>query len=233
MRRAAVALLALGCAAAPAWAQSLDAGCGNPFVNGFGPHDYRVETGHNRKIVEDYHFTPNIETLIRGNSAPLGGELDYTLRAFPNHHRALIAMMRLGKRLKDAKPPGAQFAVECYFKRALVFRPDDTVARLIYANYLSGNGRKSDATRELETVVRQAPDNAFTQYNVGLIYFELGEFDRALAQAHRAQGMGFERQDLKDQLVAAGKWADPVPAATADAASAAAPATAASAPTRP
>lgn len=196
-----------------ALAQQGDSSCGNPFVNGFGPLDYRVEQGQNRKIVEDYHFTPRVESLISGTTSSLGADIDYTLRAFPNHHRALISMMNLGFRLKSPTPPGAQFSIECYFRRALQFRPDDTIARTIYAKYLASSGRKPEAIRQLETVVQEAKENAFSQYNAGLIYFEMGEFDKALLQAHRALSLGFDRQGgLKQQLQAAGKWVDAPPA---------------------
>ena len=221
-QRAALTALCtvIGALASPlAAAQQGDPSCGNPFVNGFGPHDYRVEQGQPRKIVEDYHFSTRVESLISGMSGSVGSDIDYTLRAFPNHHRALISMMNLGARTKSPTPPGAQFSVECYFKRALQFRPDDTIARMIYAKYLASTGRKPDATRQLETVVQAAKENGFTQYNAGLIYFEMGEFDKARLQAHRAQSLGFERQGgLKQQLQAAGKWAEPASDAPAGAA---------------
>ena len=237
---AAVICVVLGSVASPwAAAQSADPACGNPFVNGFGPLDYRVERSHNLKIVEDYHFTPRVESLVAGITSSLGGDIDYTLRAFPNHHRALISMMNLGARLKIPTPPGAQFSVECYFKRALLFRPDDAVARMIYAKYLATNERKAEAIRQLEYATLKAEDNGFTQYNAGVIYFEMGEFERALLQAHRARGLGFERPELKLQLQAAGKWVDPPPDEAARAASSvgaamtpAAPTAAASAPPR-
>ena len=214
--------LALGGLASP-WAasQQADPACGNPFVNGFGPHDYRVEQGQKRKIVEDYHFLPRVESLIAGMSSSLGGDIDYTLRAFPNHHRALISMMNLGARTKTATPVGAQFSVECYFKRALLFRPDDAIARMIYAMYLANNGRKPEAARHLDVVAEGAKENGFTQYNVGLIYFEMGDFDNALKQAQRASGLGFDKPGgLKQQLQAASKWVDPPPAGAEGAASA-------------
>ena len=223
-QRAALTTLCtvIGALASPlAAAQQGDPSCGNPFVNGFGPHDYRVEQGQNRKIVEDYHFSTRVESLISGMSSSLGGDIDYTLRAFPNHHRALISMMNLGVKLKNPMPPGAQFSVECYFKRALQFRPDDTIARMIYAKFLATDGRKPEAIRQLEFVVQATKENGFSQYNAGLIYFEMGEFDKALLQAHRALGLGFERPGgLKQQLQKAGKWVDAPPAGPEGAASA-------------
>jgi len=224
-------LVVLGTVASPwAAAQQADPACGNPFVTTFGPHDYLVDQSK-RKIVEDYHFTPRVESLIAGQSGSLGGDLDYTLRAFPNHHRALISMMNLGAKLKTPKPAGAQFSVECYFTRALLFRPDDSIARMVYAKYLSSNGRKPEAVAQLDYAAQRSQDSGFTQYNAGLLYFEVGAFDKALVQAHKAMGLGFERPALKQQLQAAGKWVDAPPVEPAAAASSASSAMTSAAPT--
>ena len=110
---------------------TVDPACGNPFVNAYGPYDYRTNQGPQLKIVEDYHFTPEVEGLIRGVSGALAGEIDYTLRAFPNHHRALAAMMNLSAKMKSNTLKGANWTVECYFTRALAFRNDDQIARML------------------------------------------------------------------------------------------------------
>lgn len=178
-------------------------------AGGFGPFDYRTERNSNLTVVEEYHFTPEIENLIKGNTSTIGGDLDYTLRAFPNHHRALIAMMRLGEKLKTPQPPGARFSVECWFDRALYFRPDDDIVRLLYATFLAKNGRKPEAIKQLEVTAKSAGDNAFTHYNVGLIYFDIKDYDQALAQAHIAYGLGFGRPELREKLKSAGKWKEP------------------------
>ena len=178
-------------------------------MNGFGPHDYRVVQGGPRKVVEDNHFTPNIEMLFGGNTALVGGEIAYTLRAFPNHHRALVAMMNLGAKLNTDLPPGAGFTVECFFIRALTFRPDDVVARMLYAKFLANHSRKADALKQLEDTAHFADKNGFTHYNMGMLYQDLGEHDRALEQAHLALAYGFERPELQQRLRSVGKWRDP------------------------
>lgn len=192
-----------------ACAQANLAGCGS-LENHYGPFDYRTERHGKLKIVEQYHFTPNVESLIAGNSGSLGGELSYTLATSPNHHRALMAMVRLGEKLKSPQPTGAKYSVECFFERALRFRSDDSTVKLIYATFLIKNGREADAIKQLEVAAAAAGDNAFTQYNVGMIYFDIKRYDRALAQAHRAYGLGFEMPELRNQLQSVGKWTDPV-----------------------
>ncbi|APW40855.1 hypothetical protein RD110_21550 [Rhodoferax koreense] len=210
----------------PQLAFAQDSACG-PLANAYGPFDYRTEKGNSLHLVESAHFTPVVEALIKGNAGYLGGDLDYTLRAFPNHHRALLAVMRYGEKTKSPKPNDLRYSVECYFTRALQFRPDDTTARLLYASYLGKNSREAEALQQLERTNALAKDNPFTHYNIGLVYFDLKQYDKALAQAHIADDLGFTQTGLRDQLKAAGKWKDAPPrsAARAEApASAAAPA---------
>jgi len=196
--------------AEPAFAQTGNSACG-PLANAFGPLDYRTERGNNLYLVESTHFLPYIESLIRGhtNITP-GDDIDYTLRAYPNHHRALLAMMRLGEKEKTPKPNGSRYTVECWFERAVQFRPDDTTVRMIFSSYLSKNKRVPEAISQLEHATALAKDNSFTHYNIGLVYFDMKIYDKALAQAHKAIALGFKRTELRDLLEKAGQWQEPV-----------------------
>ncbi len=188
--------------------------CG-PIENAYGPYDYR--TARNKlEIVERYHFKPEVEALIRKSNqsgVSIGGNLDYTLRASPNHHRALLAMTSYGARLKTTQVPGADYPVECYYDRALRFAPDDAVVRMLYARYLSQQGRTDAAVQQLEHVGRELGDNAITLYNVGLVYFDMKRYDKALEYDHRAKAQGWTRPELQQSLRAVGQWRDPPPAA--------------------
>ena len=72
--------------------------CGDPFGNGeVGPYDYENPNDQIQLIpfVEANHFNPDVENLVRGqSSAYIMGDLDFVLRAVPNHHRALMSLMR-------------------------------------------------------------------------------------------------------------------------------------------
>ena len=196
-------------AATPAFAQSGSPACGE-LGNGFGPYDYRTERGENLRLVEGAHFLPYIEALVRGKTSTTPGpDIDYTLRAFPNNHRALMAMMRLGEKEKTPKPFGSRYSVECWFERAVLFRPDDTTVRMIFSTYLSKNRRVPEAVAQLGQATAMAKDNSFTHYNIGLVYFDMKIYDKALAQAHRALALGFTRIELRDLLEKAGKWQEP------------------------
>jgi len=193
--------------------------CG-PIQNAYGPYDYRKDRDK-LPIVDSNHFTTEVETLIQGKTGPIGGDLDYTLRAFPNHHRALLAMMRLGEREKAMQTKGAQYSVECYFERAIRFVRDDTVVRSLYATFLAKAGRRDDALAQLQQATFYAADNPFAHYNIGLVYLELKQYDKALEQAHRAMELDFPRTALADGLKQAGHWREPTPASPSPSSSAA------------
>jgi tetratricopeptide (TPR) repeat protein len=211
---AAVSLCLWVCTAA-----ALPAHCG-PLANAYGPFDYRTDRDR-LPIVEQSHFTPGVESLTKGVWGPVGGALDYVLRAFPNHHRALLALTRLFERSGWQIPRGARYDIDCYFERALAFRANDVVARLLYASYLKTRGRRDAALAQLAVASEFAGENSFSHYNIGLQYLELGEHAKALEHAHRALALGFERTDLGDRLKAAGRWQEPPAPGAASAAKAA------------
>ena len=223
------AAVALSTLSLPAMAEMPSAAFCGGLDNGLnGPFDFRNE----RQLLatgERAHFSAKVEALLVGQSRyEVGGDIHFLLVMFPNHPRALMAMMRWGEKLKTPKPPDTLYSVECYFERALRFRPDDNVARMIYAMFLSKNARPAEAQQHLDRVVASAGDNPFTHFNAGLLYFDIKQYDKALAQARTAQTLGFLRTDLIDKLKAAGKWTEPetpvaAPEAAASAASAAAP----------
>jgi len=207
-------------------AQEPPAGCGTLRSQGrFGPYDYRADryipetTFRSHRallfIVESAHFTPEVEAGFRGKTGPLpGGDISYTLHAFPNHHRALLAMAAVSEKAKLDKPSGSTYPVECWFQRALTFRSDDNIVRLIYANFLSRRGKIGEAEQQLTFAANQAGDNAFTYHNIGLVYFDMKNYEKALVFAHKAYGMGLGTPTLKQQLVTVGKWTDaPTPVA--------------------
>lgn len=203
-----------------ALAQEIAGGCGSLRVAGrFGPYDYRPdkyvpETVYGShmallSIVETYHFTPEVEALMRGKTGPTaGGDLAYTLHAFPNHHRALIAMVALGKKEKTSQPVGSSYSVECWFKRAVAWRPDDNLVRLIYAQYLAKSKRENEAEQQLSVAASQAGDNAFTHQNIGLIYFDMKNYQKALIHAHKAYALGLGIPTLREQLKGVGAWSE-------------------------
>jgi hypothetical protein len=207
--------------------------CGAP-TNSYGPFDYRSANQQQRSIVENAHFTRGVENLIGGGSGHIGKDIAYTLAVFPNHPRALISMDRLAAKEGRDPPNQVRLTVECWYERAIRWRGNDLVVRMLFADYLIRNNRTPQAVSQLDFVSERAGDNPFTHHNAGLLFADAKVWDKALRQAHQAMALGFPRTDLRDRLQAAGQWREPVPESAAEpAASAASPASAASAASQP
>lgn len=188
--------------------------CG-PLQNAFGPLDYRSAPPATRSLVEDAHFTPPVQALIAGHTSRRpGGDIDYTLRAFPNNPRALLAVIRLGEQEKTDKPSGMRYTVECWLERAARFQPNDVIVRMIRAGYFAKRSRKEEALRELQFAEQFAdPENPLTAFNIGMGYFDAGDHAQALRFAHKALAMGLAWPDLRKRLQAVGQWVEPPDAA--------------------
>lgn len=208
--------LALAGAAAAHAAIAQGVGCGG-LANNYGPYDYRqykdapeidpvTKQMSPLLMVEGAHFIDTCEALVKCKRGSIGSDIDYTLRAFPNHHRALVAMMLYGERTKRDQPPDALFTVDCYFKRALAWKSDDVIVRLIYAGYLNGKGKAGPAKEQLEAASKLTGDNAFSVYNVGMVALDLNQVDMAVDAARRAYGAGMTHPVLRQRLIAINRW---------------------------
>lgn len=197
------------------WAASVAAevsGCPT-LRHGYGPYDYRSATTEQLALVEGAHFFPNVENLRentphpnRGYIVVPGSEIDYTLRAFPNHHRALMAASKLALRDKTDRPNGLKASIDCYFKSALEFRQDDSYVPMIYGIHLAKKGRTAEAIEYFDKAKLLGDDSANLHYNLGLAYFQVKRYDEALDSAQKAYAAGFPLPGLKNMLERIGKW---------------------------
>lgn len=179
------------------------------------PWDFYTDK-HFLPLVENAHFTREVETMVRGKATSQAGpDIDYTLYRFPNHPRALIVINTMAQRKMLPAKIGLPKPPECYFERAIRFRSRDVVVRMLYANFLYLDKRPTEAVAQLEYAASLAQDAPLTQPNVGLIYLEANDYERALVQAHKLAQLAPEDTTLSDALRKAGKWRDPAPAAPA------------------
>jgi Flp pilus assembly protein TadD len=128
------------------------------------------------------------------------GDLDYTLRAFPNHPRALWSMARLHIREKTTHLAGATYSIDCWFDRAMRFSPTDPTVRYIYGMYLHRSGEIESALEQYKVALQLNDDNAEVHYNIALLYLERNELELATTHARRAYSMGFPLPGLKRKL---------------------------------
>jgi tetratricopeptide (TPR) repeat protein len=172
--------------------------------------------------VEFNHFPPMTELLVKPRFRTFIDDIGYALERWPNHHRALVTVMRLSQRLNTERPENADRPVECWFERAARFAPDDPVVRGLYAEFLTQRKRTPEAVEQLQFLEKHAKDSAFTHYNIELLYLSIGRHEDALKHAHVASALGLTNiQGLRDKLAAQGHWRDPPDAASTGAAAAA------------
>ncbi len=189
--------------------------CGS-LQNAYGPYDYTNPTHRreNLSIVEAYHFDSGVEQLsgLLGQSyseGMVGGDLDYTLRAFPNHHRALYSMIRYHIEKVPNGSGRMPYTAECYLDRAKRFAGNDSTVIMLEGIYYHKKGRPLDAKRSYERALQMAPDSAEVNYNAGLMFIELEEYDKAMEHAARAYELGHPLQGLRNKLVRLGMWREP------------------------
>jgi len=187
-----------------------------PAADGAGPWDYSDSkniTNGNRALVENEHFTTNVENLVRGKTtlSPLP-DLEYTVYRFPNHHRALWALSRFQRKNKGTLPTRSvsSFAkhVECYFEKATIFKPRDGVVQMLYAMHLHMSGDMDLAEQRYKIAEKMLPESSELAYNFGLFYFEIKNYGAALEYAKKAYGTGYPMLGLRTKLEKVGEWQD-------------------------
>ncbi len=169
---------------------------------GYGPFDYRLRGSYTAELslVESAHFTPAVENLISGatNTSPMS-DIDYTLRAWPNHHRALNSIIRFN--LNDPKSQTAGYpAAECYLNRALNFAPKDATARMLYAVLLHRIGSQKEALEVYQQASELEPDNMQIMYNKALLLADMGQRSEAEAIATFVYSREFPLPGLRRKL---------------------------------
>ncbi len=165
---------------------------------------------HFKKIV-GAHFNSRVEQLKGGaserNKDP-AGDLEYTLRGIPNHHRALKSMYMYNQmpRYKKAVKKGAVKKFECYMQRAITFAPKDSFSYLLYAKYLKNKKLPKKAVEVLKKGEANLPENAFIHYHLSLILLKQDKHQDALKHAKLAYEFGQPPKKLKNKLIKSGIW---------------------------
>ncbi|MDQ2694517.1 MAG: tetratricopeptide repeat protein [Pseudomonadota bacterium] len=190
--------------------------CGS-LDNPVGPYDYNDPQlrAERLPIVEQHHFYNAIETLTHPN--PIS-DLDYTLRASPNHHRALYTIIKLDQRTKgrlgrlnrgvdwDQSVGRWPATLECYFDRAFRFRPKDPIVHMLYGIHLHNKGKLDEALERYKIVEKLSPKLPELHYNLGLLYVDRQEYDLAREHAKKAYALGYPLPGLRNKLTAANQW---------------------------
>lgn len=184
---------------------------------GYGPYDYTNPSHRKSKlpIVEKHHFnkvTEQMAIMAKGDkeyyaaftnasgkrkATTIEGDLSYTLLAFPNHHKALNAMSiyQLKGRHTDQYP-----TADCFFKRAIKYRPNDPGVRSVYGIHFFSRKKYEGALEQFRVVETLTRGDTQNNYNLGLVYFSLGEFEKSREYAKKAYDRGWPLEGLKNKL---------------------------------
>jgi tetratricopeptide (TPR) repeat protein len=202
---------------APAAAHSM---CGAPFEqNAFKrPIDYTNPADREFVTiwVEPFHFTREVEALVRGKSSDIVGDLSYTLRQIPNHHRALNSMMRwqLEHKLPADAPERLIYPMECYFERALAMGTNDPAIYVLQGIFFHRSKQYQDSLRSYDRALAINPNLAELHYNLGLLLIDMKDYAKAREHAERAYELGYPMPGLRNKLQRLGYWTAKPAAAT-------------------
>ena len=205
---------------------TISAECGQ-LDNHYGPFDYRVPKNRIKFLprVEDAHFTGVTYKLAQAGAdyelyrklfkfGPHAGgskkntqipaDLDYTLRAFPNHPKALYAMSEYQR--KRGKPVGRSYnemsfrVSDCYYQRARNFVADDYMVYMLYGIQLFKENKYNESLIEYDKAEKLSLDNPELVYNKGLLLFAMKQYEKAKKYAIRAEGLGYPLDGLQKKL---------------------------------
>lgn len=198
----------------------------------FGPLDYYTTKPSNVALVERAHMGFVLANAKRSrNSCEVFQNLDYVMRAIPNHPQALQEMAAY---LETSAPcPHATGArsntqaaaasilkgrwrvtdADAYFHVALNFLTRDThviprhaETHVLYGDWLRKKGRHDEAMKQFETARNLKPSLADTYYALGLLYLDQKDVASALENAQKAYSLGKPPAELRERLIAAGAW---------------------------
>jgi len=186
--------------------------------HGYGPYDYTnpLHRAQRLEVVERVHFTERVRRLHGGEheTHPLN-DLEYTIGAFPNHHRALYAMVRYATEEAFERQSGMAWAstprggrvrppAECYLQRAAAFAPEDHRVHMLLGLFYHREGLLKAARQAYERALQREPESAETHYNLGLLFVDMKRYEEGRRHARKAYDLGHPLEGLRERLAAAG-----------------------------
>lgn len=190
------------------------AACNLSLENGYGPFDYydpksHIGTGADPmgkiKRVTNVHLSPKMLLLTGRATGPIAADLDYTLRAIPNHPDALNLASRLEIRLRSAiKTPllraeKMKQSADCYFQRAFKLATYSETY-VLQGVHLHRNKKYQEAKNAYLKAIDMGHKSASTHYNFGLTLAKLEEYPLSEKHAKIAYKLGYPLKGLKRQL---------------------------------
>jgi tetratricopeptide (TPR) repeat protein len=213
LRTLSAALVALMASGSPVLAEE----CGPvPLPGAAGPYDYvDPKYSWNLNDINQNHWVPAQQELADKRVQYALMQLNYLLIRVPNHYAGLFELGRIEQLYPgisyDPSQAGKDIMFfpptpECYFDRAFRYRPNDPTLRMLFGLYHHKGKRLEKALVEYHKAEAMDPESSEIQYNLGLVYLDLKDYEASLKHAQKAYKLGYPLAGLRKKLTAAGKW---------------------------
>lgn len=137
--------------------------------------------------VEKYHLTKEKfgKYYQAGQYSSAIRELQFVLRYFPNHPKALMYMETI------AKITNNQSLALSHYKNALKLYPQHALTHAQYGRYLASTGRVQSGIERLQKATEMDPELAVAHGWLAMIYAKSGSTDLARQTARQARKLGY------------------------------------------
>jgi tetratricopeptide (TPR) repeat protein len=176
-------------------------------IPGIHINDYRTRAAGTQSTweagdVKRNHLDPAMAAMRQGNySRGVKADLSFVMSSWPNYYPVLEALITYdlgGGKTYDFP------STRCFLERARTIFPDDVKVRLLEGYYFWKKNDKDRAISSYEDALTLDPDASDAHYNLGLVYLEMKQYDKAREHAQAAYAAGYPLTGLKNRLAKAG-----------------------------
>ncbi len=169
-----------------------------PLPNGHVVQDYYAPVKRNFiDLVNHYHMRPKEKLHNQNVPTYHVGDIEYTLRHIPNHpfalRRATITCIEHPDLLHCS-------VVENKFKTAVDWDPQQPNTRVLYGVFLQMQEHEQKALEQYQLALSLKPGMADAHYNIALIYYKQGNWEKAAEHAKAAYANGHRAPGLRRKL---------------------------------
>ncbi|MDP2325273.1 MAG: tetratricopeptide repeat protein [Gammaproteobacteria bacterium] len=188
-----------------------------PLPGAAGPYDY-VDSKYswNLNDINQNHWVPAQRELQSNRVQWALYQLNYLLIRVPNHYPALFELGKIQQQHPGityipalaGKDEVLEFSPtpECYFDRAFRYRPNDPTLVMLFGLYYHQIKDLDKAVIQYRKAESMDPESSEIQYNLGLVYFDLKDYESSHQHAKRAYDLGYPLAGLRKKLKAVGEW---------------------------
>lgn len=160
-----------------------------------------LEDIHIYRNVEKRHLMQGYKEMERKRYLQAYGHVEFMLRYYPNQPKALNLLSEL-----CTKWNSPQCDADGWFQLAIDRNPSIAQTHVLLALHLHRTGRHKEAVESYKTALKLDPNSLNANYNLGLLYFEMGQYALANEHAQRSYSLGAPYPGLREKLQKAGKW---------------------------